>query len=174
MLIDDFMPKYDFAETHGIKISASVENIFMALNEADLCESWIIRGLFFLRGLPTEKMTLKDMRSIRFETLGKTVNKEILLGLAGKFWTIKGQLQKVNSNNFIGFNKKSFAKAVWSFSINGDGNENHLATETRIQCLDDESLKSFGFYWRLIKPFSGLIRNEMLKTVKKKAEAARN
>ena len=171
MLIDDFMPSFDFSETHDIKIRAEAGNVFRALNEVDFCESAIVRWLFRLRGLPTEKITLREMQKVRFETLGETANKEILLGLAGRFWTLMGDLKKVNSNNFREFNEKGFAKAVCNFSLDASGGETRLTTETRIKCLDAESRRSFGFYWTFIQPFSGLIRKEMLKTIKKKAEA---
>jgi hypothetical protein len=170
MLIDLFLPEYDFSETHDVKIRASAENVFRALNEVDLCESTIVRWLFRLRGLPTEKTTLREMHKMRFETLGEEENKEILLGLAGRFWTLMGDLKKINSDNFREFNEKGFAKAVWNFSLDASGGETRLTTETRIKCLDAESRKSFGFYWTFIQPFSGLIRKEMLKTIKKKAE----
>lgn len=113
---------------------------------------------------------MKDLKSSGFEILGIEKNKEILLGLAGKFWTIRGAMQKVNADNFREFDKKGFAKAVWNFSVDGKGNETHLTTETRIRCLDDASRRSFGFYWTFIQPFSGLIRRDMQKIVKKKAE----
>ena len=170
MLIDDFLPKYDFVETHDIKISASAETVFGVMDKVDLCESPIIRALFFLRGLPNAKLRLRDLQKSRFEILGIRENKELLLGLAGKFWTLRGEMQEVNANNFREFDKKGFAKAVWNFSVDGSGNETRLTTETRVRCLDDASRRSFGFYWTFIQPFSGLIRNEMLKIVKKKAE----
>ncbi len=47
MLIDDFLPKYDFVETHDIRIHASKETVFEALNKVDLCESSIIRYFVF-------------------------------------------------------------------------------------------------------------------------------
>ena len=59
MLIDDFLPKYDFIETHDIGIRASPETVFEAVNEIDLCESPIIRALFFLRGLPNKRFEIK-------------------------------------------------------------------------------------------------------------------
>ncbi len=166
------MPKYDYIETHDIKIRASAANVFNAVNEIDLCESPIIRGLFFLRGLPNAK--LSDLRKSRFEFLGERENEELLIGLAGKFWTFRGEMQKINSGNFREFDEKGFAKAVWNFSVDGDGNETRLKTETRVRCLDDVSRRSFGFYWTFIQPFSGLIRREMLRIVKKKAEAVVN
>lgn len=171
MLIDDFMPRFDFSETHDITICAKPENVFRDVNEVDLCESTIVRWLFRLRGLPTEKITLREMQKMRFETLGEKENKEILLGLAGRFWTLMGDLKKINSNNFREFNEKGFAKAVWNFSLDASGGETRLTTETRIKCLDAESRRSFGFYWTFIQPFSGLIRKEMLRLVKQKAES---
>ena len=174
MLIDDFLPKYDFVETHDIKIRASAETVFGVMDEVDLCESPIIRALFFLRGLPNSHLRLRDLKKVKFEILGIEKNKEMLLGLAGKFWTLRGEMQAVNAGNFREFDKKGFAKAVWNFSVNGVGNETRLTTETRIRCLDEVSRRSFRFYWTLIQPFSGLIRNEMLKIVKRKAEAVVN
>lgn len=171
MLIDEFLPEYDFSETHDIKIRATAKNVFHTLNEVDLCASPVIRWLFRLRGIPTEKMTLRELRRMRFETLGEVKNREILLGLAGRFWTPTGNLRKVDAENFREFNEKGFAKAVWNFSLDESADETRLTTETRIKCLDGESRKKFGFYWTLIQPFSAWIRKEMLKTVRQKAES---
>lgn len=170
MLIDEFLPEYDFAETHGIKIQATAQSIFKTLDEIDLCDSWIIRWLFFLRGLPSQTVKFADLKKSRFETLGIRKNKEVLLGLAGKFWTVGGDLQKVNSKNFKQFDKKGFAKAVWDFSLDENDGETFLQTETHIKCFDQVSRSSFRFYWTLIQPFSSLIRKETLKIVKRKAE----
>jgi len=170
MLIDSFLPEYDFSETHDIKIRATAENVFRALNEVDLCESAVIRWLFRLRGLPTREMTLREMKRLRFEVLGENENRELLLGLAGRFWTIRGDLQRINSGNFREFDERGFAKAVWDFSIDESEGETRLTTETRIKCLDAESRKKFGFYWTFIQPFSALIRKEILKAIKRKAE----
>ncbi|MDQ3713062.1 MAG: DUF2867 domain-containing protein [Acidobacteriota bacterium] len=170
MLIDSFLPEYDFSETHDIKIRATPETVFRTLNAVDLCESAAVRWLFRLRGLPTRGMTLRGIQRLRFEVLGESENRELLLGLAGRFWTIKGDLQKINSQNFREFNEKGFAKAVWNFSLDKAAGETRLTTETRIKCLDAESRKKFGFYWILIKPFSALIRKEILKAIKHRAE----
>ncbi len=110
------------------------------------------------------------MRKLRFETLGETANKEILLGLAGRFWTLNGDLKKIDAGSFKEFDEAGYAKAVWNFSVDETNDSTYLTTETRIKCLDTESRKSFGFYWTFIRPFSGLTRVEMLKTIKRKAE----
>jgi hypothetical protein len=170
MLIDDFMPAYDFSETHDIKIRAKAANVFRVLNEVDLCESPVVRLLLRLRGMPARKVTLREFRKSHFELLGETENQEIVLGLAGKFWKIKGDMRQINSGNFREFDEKDCAKAAWNFSLAEADGATCLMTETRIRCSDENSRKNFGFYWTLIQPFSGWIRKEMLRTIKKHAE----
>lgn len=73
--------------------------------------------------------------------------------------------------DFCEFEKPGYAKAVWNFSVTEVGSRSRLTTETRIKCLDDESRRSFGRYWTLIRPFSGLVRMEMLRTIKRRVES---
>ena len=106
-----------------------------------------------------------------FAILGEKPDEEVLLGLAGKFWTLSGCLQKINADNFREFDTEGYAKAAWNFALTKTGKgEILLGTETRVKCSDEASLASFRFYWRFIQPFSGLIRQEMLRLIKQKAE----
>jgi hypothetical protein len=74
---------------------------------------------------------------------------------------------------FISFNEPEFLKATWNFELTAqtDG-KTMLETETRIRCLDEKAYKKFARYWFFIRPFSGLIRKEILRTVRRKAERA--
>ena len=171
MLIDEFLPEHDFIETHSISIRADAADIYRAANEVDFGESTVIRWLMRLRGMSVGNLTLSNLGKFKFEMLAETVNKEMVIGLVGRFWTIAGGLQKIDSATFLAFNTPGFAKAVWNFSLAEDGVNTRLTTETRIKCLDDDSRRRFGFYWMFIQPFSGLIRMEMLKTIKRRAEA---
>ena len=171
MLIDEFLPDYDFAATYGITIQASPADIYRAASEVDFTNSFIIRSLFRLRGLATENVTLQTLRQSRFEVLGETINRELLLGVVGRFWKLGGELKKIDAESFKKFETAGFAKAVWNFSLEPDVGETRLTTETRIKCTDAESRTSFGFYWMFIRPFSGLIRMEMLKAIKRRAES---
>ena len=170
MLIDEFLSEYDFVETHGISICAGAADIYRAANETDFSESFIIRWLLRLRGMSGENVTLRSMKRSRFEILGETINQEMVLGLVGRFWTLSGGLQKIDAESFKRFEKAGYAKAVWNFSLLPEGPNTRLSTETRIKCTDAESKKSFGFYWTFIQPFSGLIRMEMLRAIKRRAE----
>lgn len=170
MLIDEFLPEYDFVETHEISIHAAATDIYRAANEVDFSESLVIRVLFFLRGLSTEKVTLESLRSSRFEILGETPGREILLGLTGRFWTLNGDMKKIDPESFKKFNLAGYAKAVWNFALQPEGSAVRLTTETRVKCTDAASRSRFGFYWTIVRPFSGLIRMEMLRLIKSKAE----
>jgi hypothetical protein len=172
MLIDEFLSDYDFVETHGISVRAGAAEIYRAANEVDFTDSFIIRWLFRLRGLSTKDVTLKSLSKSRFEILGETPGHEILLGLVGRFWTPGGDLKKIDGETFKKFDTAGYAKAVWNFSLEPDGNGNRLNTETRIKCMDIDSRKRFGFYWKFIQPFSGLIRMEMLRAIRNRAESS--
>ncbi len=72
MLIDDFMPTYDFEEKHETIVRASAETVYAALGLFDFNESGIIRWLFRLRGLASKSacdateqtLTLCDMTNL--------------------------------------------------------------------------------------------------------------
>ena len=171
MLIDEFLSEYDFVETHDISVHATAAETYRAANEVDFSESFIIRWLLRLRGMSGENVTLHTMSRSRFEILGETVNREMVIGLIGRFWTLDGGLQKIDAESFKKFETTGYAKAIWNFSLDPDGAHTRLSTETRIKCTDADSKKSFWIYG-LIQPFSGLIRMEMLKLIKHRAEMA--
>ena len=192
MLIDDFMPVYDFSEKHETVVRASAENIFGVIDTVDFSESFVIRWLLRLRGMSGEEVSLRSMKRSKFKILAERQNEEILIGLAGQFWKPGGNMQDVDAGNFSEFDRPGFAKATWNFAIRKErgveipetlatpetsGNTGtqkpvltHLTTETRIRCTDETSRSRFRFYWTFIRPFSAWIRNEMLFVVKEKAE----
>ena len=171
MLIDDFMPDYDFSEKHDTEIVAPPAQIFETMKSVDICESAVFRWLFRLRGLRTKGFTLDKIADANFIELAQRKNKELVLGLIGKFWTPTGHLQRFDPADFAAFDQKEFAKATWNFSLDEIGaGKTLLATETRIRVPDDSNRSKFRIYWTFVRPFSGLVRMEMLKIVKNKAE----
>lgn len=181
MLIDEFLPEYDFDEKHEITIPASAEKVCAAVDSLDFNESAVIRWLFWLRGLAAQdngaesakSLTLNDITKSNFVVLDEKPCEEILFGLVGKFWTLTGDLQKVKAEEFRAFKKEGYAKAAWNFTLSETAeSETCLKTETRVQCLGAATQESFRFYWWFVKPFSGWTRQEMLRLVKEKAEAS--
>ncbi|MBA3770423.1 MAG: hypothetical protein H0X08_08015 [Blastocatellia bacterium] len=170
MLIDDFLPQYDFEEKHSIESDAEPAAIYEAALDADFSESFIVRALLTLRGMYADALSIRNLSYSKFRILAEQPAKELLIGLAGKFWTPWGDLQDVNATNFREFRKDGYAKAAWNFTIDKTSGGSLLQTETRIQCIGESTRRYFGFYWTFVQPFSGLIRMEMLRTIRRRAE----
>lgn len=172
MLIDEFLPTFDVAERHRVKISAAPDKVYAAVQRMDIGDARLMRLLFRLRGIPlSSKFTREDFIKMRFVLLGEKSEEEMLLGLVGRFWTATGGLRRVNAEEYRRFSEPGYAKAAWNFHLIPQAdNTTILETETRVYCLDDASRRKFRLYWTLIGTFSGLIRREILQSIKRNAE----
>lgn len=172
MFLNKYLPEYHFSEKHSILIAAPAEKIFGSVNHFDLRNSRIIRFLFWLRGLPSEMSEKENLGRNKFIELDKRYPEEIVIGLIGQFWKPAGNLQTFNPEDFTGFAQQGFLKAVWNFQLTRQTDSlTLLTTETRILALSDAAKKKFSVYWFFIRPFSGLIRKEMLRSIRKQAES---
>lgn len=171
MLAEKYLPQYHYRSQHSILIKATPAKIFAAADQLDMHGSFIIRVLFVLRGMSTRTLDRKALESEKFTILEMIDERELIMGIIGQFWKASGNLQRFGSDQFIDFHEPGFAKAVWYFQIVPETDtEFLLKTETRILCTDEASRRKFSRYWFLIRPFSGLIRKEILRLIKKKAE----
>ncbi len=178
MLIDSFAPNPDAVETHSIIVNASAEEVNAALWTADLGGSLIIKLLMGLRSLPEfilrrgcvpprkRVITLQTLIDSGFGVLAKHPD-EIVLGVSGKFWRPTGNLSPFNREDFDRPLAPGLARAVWNFCVKEEKpGRTILSTETRVVCGDDASRRKFRVYWFFVRPFSGLIRRVILRTVK--------
>lgn len=171
MLIDNYLPVFHFNEKHVIKIASDAETISSVMEQYDLGQSRLIRLLFWLRGMPSTNISMRSLTKGGFIELERLQHEEIVIGLIGQFWKSNGNLQRFDPKEFISFNRGKFLKAVWNFHIeNAQHGSSTLSTETRVFCTDEFSRKRFRYYWMIVKPFSGLIRKEILRNIKKLAE----
>ena len=182
ILIDQSMPIYDVSEYHETRVRAPIDKVYDALRTADLGDSKIIRLLLRLRAIPAilknrgqKQSTALNLDAILkggFVLLGEHPPNEIALGLIGRFWTVSGTRCRVSADEFSAFDSPGYAKAVWNFSLVEESEEvTRLATETRVRCLDDASRRRFRVYWSVIAPFSGLIRREPLRMIRRSSES---
>lgn len=189
MLIESFAPHPDARESHTIEIAASPETVYRALWTADLGGSSVIKGLMALRSLPEmvlrpgqrrrppQKVTLHTLIEAGIEAgfgrLAEEPGREIVLGIAGRFWRPMGNILPFTPENFQGPVPPGVARAVWNFLVQEVSPERTLlSTETRVVCGDTVSRWKFRAYWAVIKPFSGLIRRIMLRAVRRACEDA--
>ncbi len=171
MLIDEFLPAFDVTARYEIDVHAPMETAYRAARSLDSSDSQIVRWLFRLRGLPIQTLTLDGMLKFGFILLGETPPQEILFGLAGRFWTRSGQIQRLDSKSYARFDQEGFAKVAANISLSQQpGGITRVTTETRVLCLGEASRRWFRLYWLLIGPFSGIIRNGWLRIIKRQAE----
>jgi len=176
MLIDEALPACDAAARYTIEVNAPLERVYAAVQRVDLAQSTITRWLLVLRGLsrPSRKTTLTLANFIEsgFVFLGEEPPRELLLGVVGKFWTPTGCVQRLDAAGFRSFAQPGFAKAAWNFFLREKREGvTELATETRVLCFDAQSRRRFRLYWFFVGPFSGWMRREALRLVKKEAES---
>lgn len=150
-LIDKYLPAYNYNEYHEKSINAAAEKCFLKAKNLDMGRSFITKALMKLRGLPTKDLTLQEV-------------------IKNNCFTY---LEEDPYTEFVIDASQHNTKIIWNFYFREiENNETLVSTETRILCLTKRSKVLFSLYWFFVKPFSGIIRLEMLRLIKKKAESS--
>jgi hypothetical protein len=148
--IDDVLPSYDVHLVHSIAYTRSVDDALATPVAADP----FVRLLFRLRGLPVDG-TIGDLFvRMHFDELARSKN-EVVFGGAGTPWRPRAGI-----GSFADV-RPGTVRVAANFLSDGAV----LSTETRIQAVDDAARRAFARYWRLVGPFSGVIRRRWLKHI---------
>ena len=171
MLIDDWMPVYDAVERHERAVASPGAMVYAALWRTDFAASGVVRWLLALRGLGKPRsLTLASLTESGFVKLGDRPPHEVVLGVAGKFWTPSGGRVRLDAEAFRRFERPGYATAVWNFTVDdAPSGPVRLATETRIRCVDAVARRRFRPYWAVVRLGSGLIRISMLRAIAQEA-----
>lgn len=186
-LIDDSLPVGDFHEAHAIEILAEPGAVFRAVREATVDEVALLGTLLYLRFLPSrlanhggsavvgDESFFEQLIQRGFVPLAETPNQKVVLGHIGQFWRIGGASAPhiATPKRFREFNDPGYAKAALNFRIEetpGAGST-RLCTETRTHVRGRTARRRFSAYWMFIRPWSGLIRRQWLKAIKRRAES---
>lgn len=158
--LEKYLPQWDFAEVNSRVLDGSPQDLYQKLLKADFQKSWVLRGLFLLRGL-----TIMKFASFReaFSTLSE---QPLIMGLIAKPWQFKPEILAHTPEEFIPFDRPGYAKMVWGFTFEPQAEGKTLVgTETRIFCTDRAAFRKFRIYWFFVRPFSNLVRREMLRLI---------
>jgi hypothetical protein len=149
-LIDDVLPQYDVHEVHSIACARSIDEALATPVAADP----LVRVLFRLRGLRASGTIGGLFERMGFEVLAHD-EREIVVGVAGTPWRPGGGLISFAEA------RPGTVRIAVNFLVDGD----QLSTETRVQAVDAAARRAFGRYWRLVGPFSALIRRRWLRRI---------
>jgi len=188
--LDKHLPVFDYSERHETLIRATPADVFAAIRRANLRSGPLIRTLFALRSVPGllvapratlrrfhghdrgRPVTIDSITAAGFFVLDEEAGCELVIGTIGRFWQPSGGMRPTRAEEFDGFAEPGWAKAAWNFAVAPRaGGATVLSTETRIVCTDARSRRRFRWYWTVVRPFSGLIRIELLRIVRREAEA---
>ncbi|EUK18511.1 hypothetical protein [Commensalibacter papalotli (ex Servin-Garciduenas et al. 2014)] len=178
MLIDKYLHSYHFSEQHSIIVNSTPIKVLSAAVHYDTQSDYLFKIAIILRELPNRILkkdntqTIKSFSMKQFTCLEKVNEQEIVFGLLGRFWEINYGLSPCqHTQDFISFNQPKSAKLVLNFHVTPlKHGKTLLSTETRVFCIDKYSLRSFSYYWYLIRPVSGVIRHRMLKAIAKNCQ----
>ncbi|MBM3794144.1 MAG: hypothetical protein FJW31_08745 [Acidobacteria bacterium] len=187
-LIDQALPRYQFAERHRTRICASPERILASVGEVTGEEIRLLDLLFALRGFrrdgeDADKPLLLAMTESGFVSLTEGAGEELLVATAGEFWRYTGPLSanhelrrqldafRGNLAGFAAWNAGGMPRAVINFIVEpADLGCQSLTTETRIGIANPEMAARFASYWRVIQPGSALLRRSWLDAIRRRAE----
>ncbi len=175
MIIDEFVPEYDFHERHETFVPAPKEAVRRAVEEWKPSESFLWRLLLRLRGLGSAQGTLREWAQANgFLCLAET-DAEVVYGQIGRFWAVdeRGALVSPDTTEeFRRFDDPRDAVAVMSVRLEPLApDRTRVCTETRVRALGPQARRRFRLYWLLIRPFSGLLRRAMLNGIQARAIA---
>ncbi len=175
-----FIPEPEVSERHRTVVDAPPEVVFAALHNVELSESPVIRLIIETRKLamggkdktePLPPPLLAQVKALGWGVLEETPGREIAFGAVCKPWEGDVKFRAVPAAELAAFAEPGYAKIAWSVTVTRLGGMRTLIrTETRVVTTDAESRRRFRRYWAFVSPGVGLIRREMLRLIKRKAE----
>ena len=179
-LLDRFMPIFDVAERHHIRVAAPAEVTFAAACAADLQQSPLARAIFYTRerllgSEPDSEVRPRELlaltKSLGWAVLAEVPGREVVMGAVTRPWEANVIFRGLPPGEFIAFNEPGYVKIAWTLRADPDGHDRSIFhTETRVCTTDAESRARFRRYWSYVAPGVELIRIAMLRPLKTLAE----
>jgi hypothetical protein len=179
-LLEGFMPVYDVAERHRIRIDAPAEIVFAAACEADLMRSTLVRAIFKTREMILGS-TAEDAAQPRgllalttsqgWGVLDEHPGREVVVGAVTQPWKANVVFRAIAPAEFAAFDEPGYVKIVWTLRADPIGTAASVfKTETRALATDAAARRAFKRYWSVFSPGIVAIRWMMLGPVKAEAE----
>jgi hypothetical protein len=177
-LLDRFMPQYDVAERHHVKVAAPADVTLAALMEMDLEDSRVIRAIFKGRELllgadadrtPHARGLVALTQELGWGVLARIPGHEIVMGAVTQPWKANVVFRRLPPDDFAAFNEPNYVKIAWTLRADFVSHDTSVArTETRVVATD--ARRKFRWYWARFSPGIVLIRSISLSLVKQEAE----
>jgi hypothetical protein len=180
--LDRVLPQFAHRETHAVDVDASPEIVWAAIHEVTGTELPVTRMLTAIRGIGSHgarKPVLERFVAGGFSLVLDEPPRAVALAAAGQPWKRRGgeRIALPEAGQEVSdFARPGFVLMATSFALEPlggtGGGRTRLTTETRVQPTDATAARSFRPYWWAIRAGSGVIRHELLRAIRRKAEAA--
>lgn len=179
-LLDRFMPVYDVAERHHLRIAAPAAVTLAAAREQDLLESAPARAIFKAREMvlgatpdnrPRQRTLMADMQALGWGVLAEVPGREVVVGGVTRPWEANPVFRALPPEQFVAFNEPGYVKIAWTLRADPvDATSSIFRTETRVTTTDAAARAKFRRYWSFVAPGVVLIRRLLLSPLKREAE----
>jgi hypothetical protein len=174
-LLDSLLPDWDVHDVHGIDVAAPPERTWAALEQVTVRELPLTRVLMALRGLGrrTSSPDRTFIEAASFLVPLAEAPGERVAGLVSQPWRLRPEHVAIaGAEDFSGFRAPGWVRVATGFRVVASAGGSRLTTETRIQGTDERSRRRFARYWRIVGRGSALIRRDVLRAAKRRAERA--
>jgi hypothetical protein len=179
--LDRVLPQFAHREVHAVDVAASPELVWAALHEVTARELPLTRVLTLLRGLGARgagRPVLQAFTARGFAIVLDEAPRALAAAGAGQPWKLRGSetVGLADPAEVTAFTRPGFVLMGLSFALEplggSGGGRTRLTTETRVQPTDTGAARRFRPYWWAIRAGSGLIRHDLLRAVRRRAEKA--
>jgi len=173
--LDTVLPRYRHREVHATVARATPEAVWAALHATTAGELALTRVLTRLRGLAQPETGTPFLQGLtrRFDLLVQEPGRLLVAGGAGQPWKPRGgrQVHVRDIAELAAFAEPGYVLMAVSFELQPAGaGRTRLVTETRVQPTDRRAALAFAPYWLVVRCGSGLIRRDVLRAVRRRAE----
>jgi len=173
-ILTEALPRACFSERHSLDIEASAEQVWAALTSLQWNDLRVTAALMLLRGLgrtpAAGRQRMLDNGPVRLMRLESP--RYAAAAAIGRPWQLRPEPgpEAKDLQDILGFGEPGWLKYGMDFTLEElPTGHTRVTTTTLCEPTDESARRRFRPYWLLIRPFSGLIRRDMLRAIARRA-----
>jgi hypothetical protein len=185
--LDRVLPDFAHRTRHAIVVDATPAAAWDAIREVTPAELPVTRLLTGIRSLAssltgsggsrrasdTGRPVIEQFLAAGFTVVHDDAPRSIVAGAVSAPWRLgRDPRPRVEGPEaFATFAEPGYVRMALAFDLEPDGARTRITTETRVQPTDPEAARAFRRYWTAIRLGSELIRLELGRAIKRRAES---
>lgn len=180
-VLDTFMPAYEVAERHQVRVGAAADVTWHAATNVRLRDSRIVGAIFRARELvlgadasvTDDRGLLAQTLALGWRVLHEEQGREVVVGAVTRPWEPNVTFRGMSADAFTTFDEPDYVKIAWTLRVEAVGPLDTICrTETRVVATNAAARARFRWYWARFSPGIVLIRRMLLRQLKSDAERA--